>query len=59
MNPGKKEPMRIAIGKFLALVALGLTTTIYGGLALADVDPAGMDPSPVVEQRVLPERSAG
>lgn len=35
MNSDQMESTRVAIGKFLVIVALGLTTTIYGGLTLA------------------------
>jgi len=43
--------MRTAIGQFLAIVALGLTTTIYAGLALGQNAWDGIPPA--VEQRPL------
>jgi len=43
--------MRTAIGQFLAIVALGLTTTIYAGLALGQDARDGIPPA--VEQRSL------
>lgn len=43
--------MRTAIGQFLAIVALGLTTTIYAGLALGQDARGGVPPA--VEQRSL------
>ena len=43
--------MRTAIGKFLAIVVLGLTTTIYGGLTLGGDHATEPDEAVPVEIR--------